>query len=147
MRTAAIVRVQATATVTAGGKPLEKRCALSHRAPCLMWLRSDVAPQTGLIGLKGRPIDEALMVFWDEYRPLRLGQAAQSSLERAVLVDIAFLPGLSIGIRASIDRIAQYVIDRRVGGGHPTDLVGARVVGLQGKGQALGAKPQPHPAR
>src|SRR5574341_1186888 len=60
----------------------------------------------------------------------------------ALLVDVALMLRLAVDVSASIHRIGEYVVNRRVGGGYPADL--ALHALPQRKGQAFAAKPQPH---
>ena len=92
-----------------------------------------------LIGLIGRPIDKARVVLGDEYGPLRTRQVTGPLFNHTLCIDIALASGLSIRIGASIHRIGEHVVDSGVGGSDPADL--AQMVGLQRKGEALGAKP------
>ena len=67
---AAIVSAQSAAAMAAGGDALQQCRAFSHRASRLMGLRTRVGVEPRLIGLEGRPIDEAGMMVRDENGPL-----------------------------------------------------------------------------
>ena len=105
----------------------------------------DVGAEARLIGLIGRPVNEARVVIEDQHRPFGAWQAANPPLDRAVGGDEALAAGLPIHIGASIHRAGEDLMDRRVGRRHPADV--GHAVGLQGEGQALGAEPQPDLAR
>src|SRR6266478_1182892 len=88
------------------------------------------------------------MVLGDENRPLIHGKMTHPFLEGAVFIDVAFASGLAVGISASIHRIGQDVVKRRVSGSDPADRARLAIGSeLQGKQQAFGAKPEPHTTR
>ena len=58
------------------------------------------------------------------------------------LVHVALLYCFTISISACIDRIGQDLVDTGIGGGDPLDLRGG--IWLRGKGEVLGAIPEPH---
>ena len=131
-----------------GGDALQQRRALSHRSSGLMRLRPGVGIEPRLIGLKGRPIDEAGMMVRDENGPLIHGQMPHPFSDDAVFIDVAFAPGLAVGVSASIHRIGQDVVECGVSRSDPADR--ARHAGgrrLQRKGQTFGTEPEPDPAR
>ncbi len=106
-----------------------------------MRLRVDVGADARLIGLIGRPIDEALVVVGNQYRPFGARQLPYPLLDRAVSIDVALAAGLAIHVGASIHRTAEHMMNRRIGRCHPAEV--GHPVGLQGERQALGAEPQP----
>src|SRR6201987_177022 len=114
------MNMQTAATVPAGGEALQQCRSLSHRAPSLMRLRPGVGIQPCLVGLKGNPIDEARMMILDEHRPLIHGQMPNAFSDSAVFINVAFVPGLAVGVSASIHRIGQDLVECVVGGSHPT---------------------------
>ena len=124
------------------------RAAPSLTAPSrLMRLRPGVGIQPRLVGLVGRPIDEAGMMLGNEDGPLRDGQMTYALPDGAVFIDVAFIPGLAVGISASIHRIGQNVVDCGISRSDPTD--GAHPTSgrlLQWQRQSCGAKPEPHAA-
>src|SRR5664279_5108166 len=130
------------------GDALQQGRALSHRASRLVWLRSGIGAKPSLIGLKAGPVDKAGMMLGNENGPLADGQMSHSHFDAAVFIDVAFAPGLAIGVSASINRIGQDVVQRGVGWSDPADRTRlARGSMLQRKGQAFGAKPEPHAPR
>src|SRR5438445_970349 len=65
-----------------------------------------------------------------------------------LLIDVAFVAGLTIHVRASIHRIAEHVIDGGVGRGDPAQLMAGSegrhdAQGMQRKSQMLRAEPYP----
>src|ERR1039457_1776688 len=109
---------------------------------------SDVCSSDLLVGRVGRPIDEAGMMLGNEDGPLSDGQMAYPFPDGAVFIDVAFIPGLAVGISASIHRIGQNVVDCGISRSDPTD--GANPTSgrlLQWKGQSFGAEPEPDAAR
>lgn len=113
-----------------------------------MWLRPGVGIEPRLVGLEGGPIDEAGMVLGDENRPLFHGKMTHPFLEDALFIDVAFASGLAVGISASIHRIGQDVVERRVSRSDPADRARLAIGSeLQGKQQPFGAKPEPHTTR
>src|SRR5437773_1219641 len=99
-----------------------------------MGLRTRVAVETRLIGLEGRPIDEAGMVLRDENGPLRNRKMTHSFLDGAVFIDVAFGAALAVGVSASIHRIGKDVVDGSVGRRDPTDLALGSVLQREGQG-------------
>src|SRR5208337_4102806 len=71
-------------------------------------------------------------------------EVTQAFFDGAVIINVTFTPGLAVGVSASIHRIGQDVVDRRVSRGDPTDL--ARGPLLQRERQLFGAKPEPDAA-
>ena len=118
---AAIVSVQPPAAMATSGEALQQGRPLSHRAPRLMGLRPGVGVEPRLIGLEGCPIDEAGMMVWDEDGPLLHGQMPNPFPDGAVFIDVAFVPGLTVGVSASIHRIGEDVVECGVSGSDPAD--------------------------
>lgn len=118
---AAIMCHQTPAAMAASGDALQQGRALSHRPSRLMRLRPGVGIQPRLVGLAGRPIDEAGMMLGNEDGPLSDGQMAYPFPDGAVFIDVACIPGLAVGICASIHRIGQNVVDRGISRSDPAD--------------------------
>ena len=78
-----------------------------------MRLRPGVGIEPRLIGLEGRPIDEAGMMVGNENGPLSDRQMPHPFPDGAVFIDVAFVPGLAVGVSASIHRIGEDVVDVR----------------------------------
>ena len=97
--------------MAASDDALQQCRALSHRSSRLMWLRPRVGIEPRLIGLKGGPIDEAGMMVVDENGPLIHGQMPNPFSDGAVFIDVAFVPGLAVGVSASIHRIGEDVVE------------------------------------
>src|SRR6202171_2356495 len=96
---------------------------------------SGVGIESRLIGLIGRPIDEAGMMVLNENRTLIHGKMATTFSDGAVFIKVAFVPGLAVGVSASIHRIAEDVVKCCVGGNNPADRTRqAAGRGLQRKG-------------
>src|ERR1035437_5861915 len=104
-----------------GGNALQQGGALSHRASRLMGLRPGVGIELRLVGLESGPIDEAGMMVGDENRPLLNGKMTYPFPDGAVFIDVAFVASFTVGVSASIHRIAQNVVDRSVGRSYPAD--------------------------
>ena len=115
------MNVQPPAAMAAGDDPLQQGRALSHRSSCLMRLGPGVGIEPRLIGLEGRPIDEARMMVLDEDGPLIDGKMTHPFPDGAVFIDVAFVPGLAVGVSASIHRIGQDVVDCGVSRSDPAD--------------------------
>ena len=81
---------------------------------------------------------------WQQHAPFRPGQLAHALFHAAVPVEIAFLAGLAEGVRPGVDRIAQHLDDRAVGGRDPADIVA--FAQPHRELQALVAEPQPDAA-
>ena len=142
---ALVVDGELAAADTAGGQPLQQRAALADRAGAgLMRHRADVLPDPGLVGLVGVPVDEPLVVVFDQHLPLVLRQHAAPDPQRPVVPDRAFLAAAAEGIRAGVGGMGQHVMHRVVGRLGPDDLRSADPgAGLQGELQALVTQPQP----
>ena len=107
-----------------------------------------VGIEPSLVRLEGGPVDETRMVFQDENSPLSDGKVTCPFLDGAVFIDVAFVLGLAVGVSASIHRIGENVVERRVSRGDPADRPRlARGSLLQRKGQAFGAEPEPNTTR
>ena len=93
-----------------------------------MRLRPGVGIEPRLIGLKGSPIDEAGMMVRNENGPLIHGQMTNPFSDGAVFIDVAFVPGLAVGVSASIHRIGEDVVECGVGRERPSgsDQAGRR---------------------
>src|SRR5947209_18583305 len=92
--------MQTTAAVTACDQALQQCRSFSHGASCLMRTRSGVGIKPRLIGLIGRPIDEAGMVVLNENRPLIHRQMPTTFSDGAVFIKVAFVLGLAVGVSA-----------------------------------------------
>src|ERR1700751_1407627 len=69
--------------------------------------------------------------------------------DSTLLIDVAFVTGFTIHVRASIHRIAEHVIDGSVGRGDPAQLMAGSerrhdAQWVQWKSQMLGAEPYPY---
>src|SRR5260221_14560086 len=84
--------------------------------------RPDILPDLRLVGLVSGPVDEPLVVFFDEHLPFGLRQHAPPDADRAV-ADPLFLPGPAIGVSARVGGAGEHVVDRVVGRLHPGDLL------------------------
>src|SRR5436309_8264958 len=131
--------------MTASGQALKQRRAFSQRPSLLVRSRPSVAIEPSLIALEGGPVNEAGMMVGDENGPLIEGKMTHSFLDGSVCIDVAFTAGLAVGIRASIHRIGQDVVNGGVSGSDPANL-SLRPI-LQREGQSFGAEPKPDPAR
>src|SRR5215469_1334344 len=109
-----------------------------------MWPRAGIGGKPRLVGLKGRPVDEPLMVIRDEDRPLLDGKMTHPLSDGAVFIDVAFRARFSVSVRAGIYRVGKYVVDGGVSGGQPADRTrpSSRSL-LQGERQTFRAKPEP----
>jgi hypothetical protein len=88
------------------------------------------------------------MMVPDENGPLIHGQMPRPLFDDTLFIDVAFVPGLAVGVSASIHRIGQNLVKCVIGRRHPTDRprhAGGRR--LQRKRQTLGAEPEPNPSR
>src|SRR5437879_13715446 len=144
---AAIVNMQPAATVSARDETLQQCRPLSHRASRLMWLRPCVGAEPSLIGLKGSPIDEAGWMVRNEDGPLIHRKMSNPFSDGAVFIDVAFVPGLAVGVSASIHRIGEDVMECGVRRDDPTDRprqTGGR--SLQRKRKTFVAEPGPKAA-
>src|SRR5689334_2604178 len=69
-------------------------------------------------------------------------------LDGAMFINVAFVPGLAVGVSASIHRIGQDVMECGIGRRNPADWAGETAGrGLQRKRQSFGTKPEPDSAR
>ena len=145
---ALVVDGELAAAGPAGGQALQQGAALADRAGAgLMRHRAGVLPDLGLVGLVGVPVDEPLVVVFDQHLPLVLRQHAAPDPDRPVVADQPLLPAAAEGIRAGVGGVGQHVVHRVVGRLGPDDLGSADVgAGLQRELQALLAQPQPDPA-
>src|SRR4051794_19819603 len=116
--------MQTATTVPATDKALQQCRSLPHRSSRLMTLRSDIGIEPHLIGLIGRPIDEAGMMVLNKDGPLLHRKMPNSFSNDSVFIDIAFVSCLAVRVRASIHRIGQDLVQSVVGRGHPTDWPG-----------------------
>src|SRR5260370_36419223 len=111
---------------TAGTMPprdeaLQQCRSLARRAARLVRLWPGVGVKPCLIGLKGSPIDEAGMVIRNEDGPLIHGEMANAFSDGALFIDVAFVPGLAVGVSASIYRIGENVVERSGSGRYQAD--------------------------
>ena len=118
---AAIVNMQAAATVSASDEALQQCRPLSHRASRLMRLRPRVGVEPRLIGLKRSPIDEAGVMVRNEDCPLLHRKMPNPFSDGAVFIDVAFILGLAVGVSASIHRVGEDVVKCGVSRNDPTD--------------------------
>ena len=93
-------------------------------------------------GFKCCPVDETFVMSGKKHRPLFLRQMTNSFSDGPLLIDIAFVAGLTINVGPSIYRIAEHVIDGDVGRSDPTELMageerGHEAQGMQREGQIL----------
>jgi hypothetical protein len=95
-----------------------------------------------LVGLEGRPVDEAWMVITDDDAPFGARQTASALAHAPKLVDVALVPGFPIDVRASIDGVREHLMDLRVCRHDPRDL--AERARLERPLQILRAQPEPH---
>src|SRR5689334_17870317 len=96
---AGVVGAQPASAVSADGKTLQQGGSLSHgTAARLMGTRMRIGADAGAIGLIGAPVDEALMVVWDEHRPLRLRQLAHALLARTATIESDLVAALAIDV-------------------------------------------------
>src|SRR5260370_33457740 len=129
---------------TAGTMPprdeaLQQCRSLARRAARLVRLWPGVGVKPCLIGLKGSPIDEAGMVIRNEDGPLIHGEMANAFSDGALFIDVAFVPGLAVGVSASIYRSGENVVERGVSRSEPPDRTGdTSRRGLQGDRQGFG---------
>src|SRR5215470_2514590 len=138
---ARIVRVQPTATLATSCQTLQQCAAFSHGTTGLVGLGMLVGVNARLVGLERGPIDVAGMMFGKKHGPLWHGQQASSLAEFALRIDVAFTMRFSVGVRASIHRIGEYLMDGVIAGRNPTDL--ALHLSAQRKGKTFRAEPQP----
>ena len=118
---AAIMNMQAAATVSASDEALQQCRPLSHRASRLMRLRPRVGVEPCLIGLKRSPIDEAGVMVRNEDGPLLHRKVPNPFSDGAVFIDVAFILGLAVGVSASIHRVGEDVVKCGVSRDDPTD--------------------------
>src|SRR5215831_2432239 len=144
---AAIMYVQTSATVFASDDSLQQCRSLSHCPSRLVWSRLRIGIESSLVGLESGPIDKAGMMVPDNNGPLIQGQMPHPLSDDSLFIDVAFVPGLAVGVSASIHRIGEDLVECMIGGGNPADRAGqAGGRGLQWKRQAFGTEPEPHPA-
>jgi hypothetical protein len=142
---AGVMGAQLAPAVSADGKTLKQGGSFSHGAAARMmgaWMR--IGADAGPINLIGAPVDEALMVVWDEHGPLRLRQLAHPLLARTAAIESDLMAALAVGVGARVDGIRQRMIDGDIAGVDPTDA--AAITSLQRKRQAFAAQPQPDAA-
>jgi hypothetical protein len=102
---AAIMDHQTAATMAASGQALQQCRSLSHCSSRLMGSRPRVGIEPRLVGFEGGPIDETRMMILDENGPLIHGQMPRPLFDDTLFIDVAFVPGLAVGVSASIHRI------------------------------------------
>ena len=110
--------------------------------------RPRVGIEPCLIGFEGGPIDETRMMVPDENGPLIHGQMPRPLFDDTLFIDVAFVPGLAVGVSASIHRIGEDLMECMVGRSDPADR--PRHAGghrLQWKRQTFGTEPEPDAAR
>ena len=73
------------------------------------------------MGFEGGPIDETRMMVPDENGPLIHGQVPRALFDDTLFIDVAFVPGLAVGVSASIHRIGEDVMECGVRRDDPTD--------------------------
>src|SRR5215472_4715095 len=95
-----------------------------------------------LVSLEDGPIDIAEMMFAQKHRPFGHGQKTSSLAQPSLVIDVLFSMMLSVGVRASIHRIGEYGVDRRISRSHPPDL--ALHMFTRREGKILGAEPKPN---
>src|SRR5918996_1277464 len=143
---ALVVDSEAPAASPAGGQPLQQGGSFPQRAAAgLMGSRGGVGADAGLVGLVGRPVDVAGMLVHDQHLPVRPAQDTGSGPHAAVVIDAAFSAGAAIDIGASVGRVREHPVDRRVGRRDPGELGVAGA--LHGHHESLAEQPQPHRAR
>src|SRR5882762_8963758 len=109
-----------------------------------MRLRPGVGVEPRLIGLKGRPIDEAGMMVRNEDGPLIHRKMPNAFPDGAVFIDVAFVPGLAVRVSASIHRIGEDVVECGVSRSDPADRTRhTSRRRLKWKRQTFGAEPKP----
>src|SRR5215469_2307155 len=92
---------QPTAAATADGQALQQCGSFSQGVTCLVEFRRDVRLEALLNGFKGCPIDETFMMSGKKHRPLLLGQMTNSFSDRALLIDISLIAGLTVYVMSS----------------------------------------------
>src|SRR5271157_315853 len=136
-----VVSVEPTGTLPTRSEALQQCAAFSHGAARLVWLRMLVGINACLVSVEAGPVNKTGMVFGKKHGPLRHGQKTGSFAEPSLAIDVAFTMRLPVRVRASIYRIGEYLMDRVVAGGDPSDL--ALHMGAQGEAKTFRAKPQP----
>ena len=86
-----------------------------------MGLRPGVGIEPRLVGLEGCPIDEAGMMVLDKNGPLLHGRMPDPFPDSTVFLDVAFVLSLTVGVRASIHRIGENVVECGVSRSEPAD--------------------------
>jgi hypothetical protein len=126
------VNVQTTATVPATDQALQERRSLSPCASRWVWLRPGVGIESRRIGFEGDPVDATGMMVPEENGPWLPGQMPRRLSDHTLFIEVAFLPGLSVGISASIHRMGEDLREcrirgatQRIGPGRPAGRVGS----------------------
>lgn len=115
---------QSTPAASAGGQALQQGAALAQGAAAgLVRVGSGVGGDALLVGFVGGPVDVAKMVVHDQHLPVAAVQPAGAGAQHTVVVEAAFAAGATIDIGASVGRMGEHTVDRRVGGCHPGQFV------------------------
>src|SRR5206468_4468576 len=124
----AVIREQATATVSTTGDALQQSTAFSHGSSRLVSFGTGVAPDTYWIGLERRPIQKPKVMIMEQDRPFLYGQAAASLPHDTLFIDIFLRAALSIHIGTGVNRIGEHLMDGPVGRHSPLDICSPSVL-------------------
>src|SRR5262245_36421943 len=143
--TTAIMRAQTATAVPATGEALQEGAAFPHSTTRLVRPGSCVTRDALLVGLISPPVDEALMVLFDQHLPFIARQMLDPLATSAGSIERHLRSGLAIDIGDGIERVGENVVDSVIAGLDPADLsVHAHP---QWKLVALVSQPQPNASR
>src|SRR6201994_4858531 len=86
-----------------------------------MRLRMGVGGNARPIGFKGRPVDKARVMLWDEHRPFGAWLLAGLSFGSPGRIERDLTAGFSVDIGACVNRVGQHMINRGVARVDPLD--------------------------
>ena len=137
-----VVHLQTPPAAPAGGYALQQCGAFPHSASGLMSPWPRVLPQALLVGLERRPVDVAGVMIADKDGPFGARTLFGSFAHAPALIDVRELLRSAIHVDAGIERVGQNLMDLRIRGCYPPDLL--KRVRMQREAQALRAEPQPY---
>ncbi len=89
----------------------------------MMGTRTNILGQALLVGFKGRPIDEALMMVADEDGPFRARSLFEALAQPPAVVDVTDLLGSAIDVNTGVEWVGKNLMDLGVGRRDPAYLL------------------------
>jgi hypothetical protein len=102
---------------------------------------TNVVREAVLVGLEGRPVDEAAMMVADKDGPFGAWAQFDALAQAPAVIDVTALLRSAIRVNTSVERVGEDLMDLGVRGRDPAHIL--KRVRLQREAQALRAKPRP----